>query len=62
MVTTSINTTVRLLTKRNPPVRANYSYIPQVQQTIYIEPRRSVPVTLKATAIGLPSDTRLVRD
>lgn len=62
MVTTSINTTVRLLPKRNPPIRANYSYIPQVQQTIYIEPRRSVPVTLKATAIGLPSDTRLVRD
>jgi hypothetical protein len=62
VVTTSINTVERLLSRRSPPIRTNYFYVPQVQQTLYIVPRRSLPVTLKATAIGLSSDTRLIRD
>lgn len=58
-------------TKRSVPKRVNtnsikYSYIPQQQQqqqhTIYNQPQRFMPVTLKSTAIGLPSDTRILRD
>ena len=62
IVTTSINATERLLPKRNPSIRPSYTYVPQVQRTVYLQPRRTAPVTLKATAIGLASDTRLLRD
>lgn len=40
----------------------NYGYIPRAQETLYNQPKRYMPVTLKATAIGLPSDTRVIRE
>jgi hypothetical protein len=61
-ITATINTTQRLLPKRVHQINTNYAYIPQLQHALYNEPRRFMPVTLKATAIGLPSDTRLIRD
>jgi hypothetical protein len=56
------NTTERLLPKRHHQINMNYAYVPQAQNAVYNEPRRFMPVTLKATAIGLPSQTRLIRD
>jgi hypothetical protein len=61
-IKTSSDTTQRLLPKRMPRINTSYGYIPQVQHALYNEPRRSIPVTLKSTAIGLPSDTRIIRD
>ena len=59
-----MNPTQRLLPKRlNPPVSNNrYTYIPQLQNAIYNEPRRFMPVTFRSTAIGLPLSNRLIRD
>ena len=62
VLSSSTNTSRRLLPKRRQPIRRTYTYIPQLQQTIYNGPHRSMPVTLKATAIGLPSGTRIIRD
>lgn len=62
VISTSTNASHRLLPKRHQPFRRTYAYFPQLQHPIYHESRRSMPVTLKATAIGLPSDTRLIRD
>jgi hypothetical protein len=61
-ISPTINTSQRLLPKRIHQTNRNYGFIPQLQHTIYNEPSRFMPVTLKATAIGLPSDTRLIRD
>ncbi|CAF4265084.1 unnamed protein product [Rotaria socialis] len=38
------------------------TYIPQQQDTFYNKTERFLPVTLKATAVGLPSDARIIRD
>ncbi|CAF0981300.1 unnamed protein product [Rotaria magnacalcarata] len=38
------------------------TYIPQQQDTFYSQTQRFLPVTLKATAVGLPSDARIIRD
>ncbi|CAF0892623.1 unnamed protein product [Rotaria sp. Silwood1] len=59
----SITTT----TKYSLPQRINrkkikHRYIPQQQDTLYNQSRNFLPVTLKATAIGLPSDSRIIRD
>lgn len=62
VISTSTNMSHRLLPKRRQPIRRTFTYIPQLQHAIYNEPRRSMPVTLRATAIGLPSGTRLIRD
>jgi len=62
IIPSTINTTQQLLPKRIQQTNRNYGYIPQLQHTIYNEPSRFMPVTLKATAIGLTSDTRLIRD
>jgi hypothetical protein len=46
------------------PVKQNniqYSYIPQ-KHALYNQPQHSMPVTLKSTAIGVPSNTRIIRD
>jgi hypothetical protein len=59
---TITNNPQRLLPKRIHQINRNYGYIPQIQHTVYNEPRHSMPITLKATAMGLPSDIRLVRD
>jgi len=59
---TTINAIPRLLPKRTQQINSNYGYIPQQQPAIYNEPRRFIPVTLKSTAVGLPSDTPLIRD
>ncbi|CAF2345846.1 unnamed protein product [Rotaria sp. Silwood2] len=59
---TTINTTQRLLPKRIPQINTDFSYIPQLQNAVYNDPRRFMPVTLKTTATGLLSDTRLIRD
>jgi hypothetical protein len=45
--------------KRN---KLKHGYIPQQQHTIYTQPRCFLPVTLKTTAVGLPSDHRILRD
>lgn len=58
----TINTTPRLLTKRIPQSNRTYGYIPQIQNALYNEPRHFRPITLKATAIGLSANTRLLRD
>ncbi|CAF4953843.1 unnamed protein product, partial [Rotaria sp. Silwood1] len=50
--TTTINTTQRLLPKRTPQIKTNYSYIPQLQNAVYNDPHRFMPVTLKTTATG----------
>jgi hypothetical protein len=60
--TIKIDSPQRLLPKRIHQFNKNYGYIPQYQNTVYNEPHHSMPITLKATAMGLPSDTRLVRD
>lgn len=58
-----INRTQRLLPKRfNPVSNKTYSYIPQLQNALYNEPRRFMPVTFRSTAIGLPLSNRLIRD
>ena len=62
VISTSTNASHRLLPKRHQPFRRTYAYFPQLQHPIYHDSRRSMPVTLKATAMGLPSDTRLIRD
>lgn len=56
------NTTRRLLPKRTRLINTNYSYISQQQPAVYNEPRRFIPVTLKSTAAGLPSDRPIIRD
>lgn len=61
--TTAVNVTQRLLPKRRPKINTNYSYIPQLQPTaVYNDPGRFLPVTLKTTATGLLSSTRLIRE
>ncbi len=60
--TTMINTTQRLLPKRIHRINTNYGYIHRVQHALYNEPRHFVPITLRATAVDLSSNTRLVRD
>lgn len=57
-----LNTTTTKRIKKN---NIQYGYIPQQQQqqqTIYKQSQRFMPVTFKSTAIGLPSDTRIIRD
>jgi len=54
-------------TKRFSPKRVNqnnikYGYIPRQEHVLYNQPQRFMPVTLKSTAIGLTSDTRIIRD
>jgi hypothetical protein len=52
-----------LLPKRVNQNNTNHNYIPQQQQhALYNRPRRFIPVTLKATALSLPSNSRLIRD
>lgn len=62
VLSASTHTSHRLLPKRQQPVRRMYAYVPQLQHAVYTTPHRSMPVTLKATAIGLPTNTRLIRD
>jgi len=61
---TPVDTRSSLTTKRNQTKHQsfNYGYIPRAQQATYNQPKRFVPVTLKATAIGLPTDTRVIRE
>ena len=56
------SSTQRLLPKRVLQFNTNYNYVPQIQNTVYNESCRFMPVTLKSTAIGLPSGARLIRD
>ncbi|CAF0825641.1 unnamed protein product [Adineta ricciae] len=52
-----------VLPKRIPRVNTNYEYIPQSPSPIlYKESDNFIPVTLKSTAIGLPSDKVIIRD
>lgn len=55
------STPKHLLPKRFNQNNVKYRYIPE-QDTSYNPPRRLMPVTLKATAIGLPSDSKIIRD
>ncbi|CAF4306434.1 unnamed protein product [Rotaria sp. Silwood2] len=55
-------TTKHLLPQRINRNKIKHRYIPQQQDTLYNQSRSFVPVTLKATAIGLPSDSRIIRD
>jgi hypothetical protein len=57
-ITTNTN---RLSPKRVKQNNVKYSYISQ-PHALYNQPRRLMPVTLKSTAIGLPTDTRYTRD
>ncbi|CAF3797450.1 unnamed protein product [Rotaria magnacalcarata] len=61
--TAAINITQRLLPKRIPQFNTNYAYVPQLQHSaVYNDPRRFLPVTLKTTATGLLSGSRLIRE
>lgn len=49
--------------KRKTRKYINQGYVPQQQDSFYNQQQqRFVPLTLKATAIGLPSDSRIIRD
>ncbi|CAF3259395.1 unnamed protein product [Rotaria socialis] len=61
--TAAINITQRLLPKRIRQFDTNYAYVPQLQHSaVYNDPRRFLPVTLKTTATGLLSGSRLIRE
>ena len=58
---------IKIKSKRTLPTRIDhkhikYSYNTQQPYPVYKSPGTYVPVTLKATAIGLPSHTRILRD
>lgn len=57
-----INPTKRLLPKRTRRMNTENYYFPQLQHAVYNDPRHFMPVTLKATAVGLPTNTRIIRD
>jgi hypothetical protein len=57
-----IPNTKRFLPKRVNQNNIKYSYIPQQKHALYNQPQRFMPMTLKSTAIGLPSVTRIIRD
>ena len=57
------NDSQRLLPKRLNSIRKSNSYVPQpAQLTVYNQPQNLVPMTFRSTAIGLPSEHRLIRD
>ncbi|CAF1383845.1 unnamed protein product [Rotaria sordida] len=55
-------TTKRLLPQHVNRNKIKHNYISQQQNTLYNQSRSFVPVTLKSTAIGLLSDSRIMRD
>jgi hypothetical protein len=57
-----ITNTKRFLPKRVNQNNIKYNYIPQQEHALYNQSQRFMPVTLKSTAIGLPFDTRIIRD
>lgn len=57
------NDSQRLLPKRINSTRKSNAYVPQPAQfTVYNQPHNLVPMTFRSTAMGLPSDHRLIRD
>jgi hypothetical protein len=55
-------TNKHFLPKRIKRSNVKHVYIPEQQHAMYTQPRCFLPVTLKTTAVGLPSDHRILRD